>query len=127
MRKQYHFRPSKKGLYAWDVHHLIELSKDIEPKYILLDSIAELKQNYWFGGEGDIPTCMAVADHAKLIAQTDLKYPIILSSDGRVMDGMHRVCKAYIEGKETIRAVQFTVDPKPDFVDVQDPDTLPYD
>jgi hypothetical protein len=43
------------------------------------------------------------------------------------MDGMHRACKAFIEGKETIKVVQFINDPEPDFIDVKNPDDLPYD
>jgi hypothetical protein len=42
------------------------------------------------------------------------------------MDGMHRVCKAFNLGLETIEAVRFTVDPEPDYVGVA-PDDLPYD
>ena len=127
LRKQYHFRPSENGLYAWDVHRLVELAKNIEPKYISLSSIEELHENYWFGGKGDNPTCLAIAEHCKLITETDLRFPIILSSNGRVMDGMHRACKAFIEGKETVKVVQFINDPKPDFIDVKNPDDLPYD
>ena len=126
MRKQYHFRPSKNGLYAWDVHKLIEYSRNIKPKNIPLNSISELNENYWFGGKEDTPTCLAIAEHCKLINETDLKFPIILSSNGRVMDGMHRVCKAYIEGKKIIKVVQFTTDPEPDYTDVKHPDDLPY-
>ena len=58
--------------------------------------------------------------------EADLRYPIILSADGRVMDGMHRVAKAYLEGRETIQAVQFEVDPRPDYIGVE-ADDLPYD
>ena len=126
MRKQYHFRPSKKGSYAWDVDRLVELTKNIEPKFIPLNSIKELDENFWFEAEGDIPTCRAVAEHAKLIQETDLEFPIILCSNGRVMDGMHRVCKAFMEGKVKIKAVQFSVDPEPDYEDIQSPDDLPY-
>jgi hypothetical protein len=32
--------------------------------------------------------------------EADLAFPIILSSDGRVMDGMHRVTKAATEGHD---------------------------
>ncbi len=71
------------------------------------------------------PTCRRVALHTRLIAETDLADSIILSSDGRVMDGMHRVCRALIEGRETIRAIRFDVDPEPDYVDVA-PEDLPY-
>ncbi len=127
MRKQYHFRPSKNGLYAWDVHKLIELSKNIEPKNIPLSLIIELNENYWFGGKGDTPICLAIAEHCKLIQETDLKFPIILSSNGRVMDGMHRVCKAFIESRKTIKAIQFSKDPEPDYTDVKHPDDLPYE
>lgn len=127
MRKQYHFRPSENGLYAWDVHRLVELSEHIEPKNIPLSTIKELNENYWFGGKRDNPTCSAIAEHCKLITETELKYPIILSSNGRVMDGMHRVCKAFIEGKKTIKAIQFSKDPEPDFTDIKHPDDLPYE
>jgi hypothetical protein len=126
LRKQYHFRPSKKGLYAWDVDRLIKLAKNIEPKLILVDSIKELDENFWFGCDGDNPTCRAIAEHAKLMHETDLTFPIILCSRGKVMDGMHRVCKAYLEGKRKIKAVQFTVDPEPDYEDIQSPDDLYY-
>jgi hypothetical protein len=90
-----------------------------------LSEIRELDETFWFDAEGDEPTCRRVALHAKLMNETDLRHPIVLSQDGRVMDGMHRVCKALVEGKETIRAVRFEVDPKPDYVGV-DPDELPY-
>jgi hypothetical protein len=32
------------------------------------------------------------------------------------MDGMHRICKAYLLGMETIQVVQFSQDPEPDEV-----------
>ena len=41
------------------------------------------------------------------------------------MDGMHRVCKAFIEGRETIAAVQFDEPIAPDHIGKQ-PDELPY-
>ena len=126
MRKQYHFRPTPEGVLIWDVHRLVELSADFEPFELPLSEIRELDETFWFDPEERDPTCRRVALHAKLIYETDLIHPIILSSDGHVMDGMHRVCKAWIEGRETIRAVHFEIDPEPDFTDV-DPDDLPYD
>ena len=41
------------------------------------------------------------------------------------MDGMHRVAKALRAGHTEIEAVQFTVDPPPDYLNVQ-PTDLPY-
>ena len=126
MRKQYHFRPSEQGLLAWDVDRLVELTAGLTPEKVPLSAIRELDETFWFDGNGDRPTCRSVALHARLMNETDLSYPIILSQDGRVMDGMHRVCKAFVEGKEIISAVQFEQDPEPDHVG-KDPDELPYE
>ncbi|MGH3263648.1 MAG: hypothetical protein ACRDNS_16835, partial [Trebonia sp.] len=40
-----------------------------------------------------------------LIIQVDLSHPIILGPDGRVMDGMHRIARALLEGLPAINAV----------------------
>jgi hypothetical protein len=126
MRKQYHLRPSPIGLLAWDVDRLIDLAAHLPRAEVPLDAIRELDEPFWFSGGSEVATCRAVADHARLIFEVDLRYPIILGADGRVMDGMHRVAKAYLEGRATILAVQLEVDPEPDFVGV-DETALPYD
>jgi hypothetical protein len=122
MRKQYHFRPSAAGLRAWDVDRLVALTRHLEAELVPVASIRELDEPYW----GEPMTCRHIAEHARLINEAQLEHPIILSSDGRVMDGMHRVLKALIQGESHIRAVRFLTDPEPDFVGV-DPDDLPYD
>lgn len=126
MRKQYHLRPSPSGLLAWDVHRLIDLTSHLPQVEVPIDSIPELDEPFWFGSGSEPATCRAVADHARLIQEADLRYPIILGADGRVMDGMHRVAKAYLEGRASIAAVRLEVDPEPDFVGV-DEDALPYE
>ena len=105
---------------------LLSLAKDFPRFQVPLDAIRELDEPYWFSGCSHDATCRAVVDHARMIAEADLGFPIILSSDGRVMDGMHRVAKAVLAGLESIEAVQFEKDPEPDFVGVL-PDELPYD
>ncbi len=126
MRKQYHLRASPAGLLAWDVDRLIELTAHLPQVEVPLASIRELDEPFWFGGGSEAATCRAVADHARLISETDLSFPIILGADGRVMDGMHRVAKAYLQGRATIPAVRIEVDPEPDFVGI-DEAALPYD
>jgi hypothetical protein len=71
-------------------------------------------------------TCRELAGHARLIEQADPTVPIIPSSDGRVMDGMHRVLRDIRLGQSHVPAVRFSVDPAPDYVGV-DPDDLPYE
>ncbi|HET6418344.1 MAG TPA: hypothetical protein VFG22_18755 [Polyangiales bacterium] len=103
----------------------VERSAELTPIDVPLPEIRESDVAFWFDADGDEPTCQRVAPHAKLMSETDLSFPIILSQDGRVMDGMHRLCKALIEGRDTIQAVQFEVDPEPDYVSVPS-DELPY-
>jgi hypothetical protein len=90
-----------------------------------LSAIHELDEPYWSGSPGQKLTCRRVVDHARLMLDCDFEFPIILSSDGRVMDGMHRVCKALLEGRTEIEAVRFVRDPEPDYIGI-DPDDLPY-
>lgn len=120
LRKQYHFRPGDSGLRAWDVDRLVQLTSKVTPQSVPLSSIRELDEPYW----GPM-TPRDVGEHARLIDECDLNHPIILSSDGRVMDGMHRVLKAVAQGESHIMAVRFDADPEPDYVGVK-PEDLPY-
>ena len=124
LHQQYHFRESESGLLAWDVLKLIELSKDFEVIKVSLSEVQELKENYWFG-LGSLPTTVNIAEHAKQIYEADLSYPIILCPEGRLMDGMHRVCKAYLESRESVSAVRFIELHGPDYIGKQ-PHELPY-
>ena len=57
--------------------------------------------------------------------EVETDYPIILGPDGRVMDGMHRVARALLEGRPTIKAVRLPTLPAPDYRDCR-PEDLPY-
>ena len=118
MRKQYHLRLTNKGFDAWDIDKLIEASKTFPVVSVNLEDIKELDENFWYQGEGDVPTCRSIGQHFKLINEADLSYPVILSEDRRVMDGMHRIVKALNLGHLTIKAVVFKNTPPPDFYDV---------
>ena len=126
IRAQYHFRDSPEGLLAWDVRRLVRLSHGLPVQVVPLVQIAELDTDHWYGHGVARPTVRSIAEHCQLIASASLAYPIILDSAGRVMDGMHRVCKALIEGHTHIDAVQFAQDPVPDHTGCE-PDDLPYD
>jgi hypothetical protein len=123
MRKQYYFRQSNRGLLAWDVDRLVQLSSDLPRKRVPLTKIRELDEA-WSGDE-ESPTWRAMVEHLKLIDAADLSFPIILSLSGAVMDGMHRVAKAARQGRIEIEAVQFEEDPEPDHVGRGSGD-LPY-
>ena len=98
------------------------MSKHLIPQLVPIADIREVDETYW----GATMTCRQVADHARLIQEADLTFPVILSSDGRIMDGMHRVLKAILVGRSHISVLRFSSDPTPDYVGV-DPNALPYE
>ncbi len=127
MRQQYHFRPSAgsgTGLDAWDVHRLVALVEDQPVEQLPLDQIAELDTDYWFGDDA-VPTVRSVAEHFRLMTDADLRFPIIVDPQGGVMDGMHRVARAYADGRKTVAAKRLAAMPAPDYTDCR-PDDLPY-
>ena len=126
MRKQYHFWPGPIGLDAWDVDRLIDLSRDLPVLEVDIASIEEIDTVYWFDDDQERPTVRKVVDHVRLIKDVDLSYPVILGHDGRVMDGMHRIARALLEGRSTIPAVRFAHNLEPDFRNCR-PEDLPYD
>jgi hypothetical protein len=123
VRKQYYFRESSEGLLAWDVDRLVEHSRNLPRKRVSLSEIRELDQHCF--DEDKRPTWRDMLEHMKLVHEADLSFPIILSANGAVMDGRHRVLKAALHGHSDIDALQFERDPEPDYVGV-DPDDLPY-
>jgi hypothetical protein len=125
VRKQYHLRRTERGFDAWDVDRLIRLTQDLPVRRVRLDAIGELERSYWFHDSGESPTVRKVVEHARLISEVDLGFPIILDHEGRVIDGMHRVARALLERLDDINAVQLSGPVEPDYRDCE-PDQLPY-
>ena len=123
MRKQYYFRPSTRGLLAWDVDRLVALTKDLPRRDVALEALGELDRPW--SGDGEPQTWRELVEHVRLIEKADLSFPIILAANGEVMDGRHRIAKAALEGRSTISAVQFDIDPTPDYMG-REPEDLPY-
>ena len=124
IRPQYHLRRTDQGIDTFDVRRLIRLSRDLPVRMIDPRNLAELDEDHWYFHTDARPTPSSILEHVELIRGGDLAHPIILDSDGRLMDGMHRACRALLDGVERIPAVQFEEDPEPDLVDC-DPEALP--
>ncbi len=125
VRKQYHLWAPERGFDAWDVDRLIALSRELPIERVAVASIGEVDTAYWFDGSTELPTVRKVVEHCKLIGEVDVSFPIILGHDGRVMDGMHRIARALLEGREEIDAVRFTAPLEPDYRGCL-PHQLPY-
>ena len=126
IRPQYHFRWIDGALWSWDVRKLARLAEDLPVIEVALEDITEINEPYWFGEGGDVPTCKRIMEHAKQVEEVDLSYPILLCSEGRVMDGMHRIMKAHGLGHLTIKAKRLPKTPPPDNIG-KTPDQLSYD
>lgn len=126
MRQQYHHRKRGSDTLIWNVNKLVEQSSSMHVVEILLSDIKELDETFWYSEtDGNIPTCRSVAEHAKLIEETDLKYPVLVCDQGGMIDGMHRVCKAHMQGLKIIKAVKFAPMPEPDYIN-KNLEDLPY-
>ena len=110
-----HTRAVPGGRAAYLTERLWEMVSGLPVESVPIDLIQEFDEDCWFGGSP--VTCRRVARHADLIQKADLTYPAILSVDGRLMDGGHRIAKAWLSGRTTIDAVRFSVDPKPDYIE----------
>jgi hypothetical protein len=94
------------------MHQLWELAKGLPVKKVRLSELDGFDEVQWFGGPRNIlPICRAIAEHARDIYESDLGYPIILSPTGEVLDGWHRICKAFLQGIEELDAIQLTTMP----------------
>ena len=114
-----HTRAVPGGRAVYLTERLWRLADGLPVESLPIDRIQEFDEDCWFGGNP--VTCRMVARHAALIQEADLTYPVILSSDGRLMDGGHRIAKAWINGMTTIDAVRFSTDPEPDYIEWEPP------
>jgi hypothetical protein len=109
---------------AWDVDRLIALAADLPAEEVALADLPEIDSVYWFD-EREQPTVRKIAEHVRRVQEADLSYPVILGPGNRVMDGMHRVARALLEGRTGIRARRLKELPEPDYRGCR-PGALPY-
>lgn len=96
----------REGNY-YSVAKLIDDTRKLKPFDVALASL-DLSSVIWDGCN-----IFDLAFHCKKVIDADLKKPIILDWNGCIADGRHRVIKAIIEGKRTIKAVRMTWKPDP--------------
>lgn len=104
-------------MLVWDVHKLWEKAAALPVHELRLTDLepvlAQRRCRFWPDGYS-APSYLDLAACAGRVKEADLSYPIILSAEGAVMDGMNRLTKAWVLGHETVRAVRFPVTPEPD-------------
>lgn len=98
---------------VWIVTNLIARAKDLEPFDLPLAAI-------YSGSEvwAPVGSAYGIAHHVRRAFDVNTEYPIILCQQGFIMDGWHRVLRALIDGKATIKAVRFSKTPPHDYLKV---------
>jgi|SRR6478752_269854 len=118
-----HSHLTEHGRAYWWTERLWKAASALPTRTVRIDDIKEFDEDCWFGGRP--ATCRDVAKHAQRIMDVDMTHPIILSAEGRLMDGGHRVAKAWIEGRSEIEAVRFATDPLPDWIEPEPYGAMP--
>lgn len=80
------------------VTRVIEYAKDLPVFEMPLAGIC-LDWQIWKGCD-----MVGLAFHCKKVMDADLNFPVIFDCVGNIADGRHRVLKALIEGRSTIKA-----------------------
>ncbi|CAE6901299.1 chromosome partitioning protein ParB [Vibrio alginolyticus] len=101
---------------TWFIERIWQLSESLAVEEIPIAQIKGPDEVTWFNLDGPLPTCREVAMHCQLINNADLSYPVILTSDYRVFDGMHRIAKKIMMGEQTILVRRFRQNPQADEV-----------
>lgn len=79
------------------------------------DALHKLEDNTWRTMDYDV-TIWDVIGHTERTMNADLTRPIVLSQDGCLIDGSHRIVKAHLLGLPKIKVVRLPKDPAPDRV-----------
>jgi hypothetical protein len=118
-------KPADRLLYAeplpdgrtpyWTMRTIWALAEGKPAVTVAIEDLNILDVVVWFGGPKNVePTIRRVAERARDIFSADLSYPIIMIRSGDVLDGAHRIAKAYLQGERTIAAVMIDDYPPPD-------------
>ncbi len=100
----------------WKVEDLWEHAKTLPVEFIPVETLVEqLQGTCWTEGEDDV-TPEWVLGHTRRILKSDLDYPILVDENNIIVDGVHRLCKAVLEGKEVVKVQRFQRLPEPLFV-----------
>lgn len=104
-----HSHTYSNGTHTWFVRDLHRLSEELPIVQKKLSDFKEWDEAVW---DQEL-TIRQFAEHMKRVQDADLKYPILLSEDGWIMDGAHRLVKAFFLGWVEIPTRQFKTNPPP--------------
>ena len=98
----------------WDLDDIWALSTKLELTAVHVDCLWKNYKDAWcWQWEDEQINNEFFLHHMNRVMEADLNYPIILSEEGLIFDGVHRLVKAKFLGHTEIYAVKFSKDPEP--------------
>ena len=100
----------------WNLKTIWELSEDLEIAQIEVNQLWDTRYSRawcWQQNDEEINNLFFL-HHLNRVMHADLNYPIILSEENYILDGVHRLMRAKYLGLKSISFVRFTKDPTPD-------------
>jgi hypothetical protein len=94
----------------WNVSRLAKLAESLPTRSLPLDAMNLHCTEY-------TTTMRSFVSHMKTVLDADLDQPILLSEDGEIFDGRHRIMKALHLGHTHINAKRFETNPQPDRIE----------
>ena len=93
------------GRKRYNVHAAVTLAKDLP---VVDMSIEQMYRAY---GAPCANEFMDFVAHVRQTNDADLNCPVLLNEEAVIIDGRHRLAKALLEGRETIKCKKFDKDP----------------
>ncbi len=112
MSKQKYVEINDNVKSTWFIERIWQLSESLPVEEIPIAQINGPDEVTWFNLDGPLPTCREVAMHCQRINNADISYPVILTSDYRVFDGMHQIAKKIMMGEQTVLVMRFRQNPQ---------------
>lgn len=99
------------GDKVWVVANLIEHAKSLDPFDLPLAAV-HAGTEVWT----PVSSAYGLAQQMRRVLDVNPDYPVILDEEGFIMDGWHRIARALVDGKATIKAVRFPQTPAHDYL-----------
>ncbi len=109
------FIPNHDDNKQYNIYDVILLSDKIKVTNVLInDFVGAFSENCWSDKDDNFISVNTVLrdmdkypEHKARINESDIKYPILIAPSGEIIDGMHRLAKAFLDGETHIKAKRF--------------------
>ena len=117
MQSTVYFPKTDKYPYSrqWELKDIWESSKSLKVEKIKVNELWDSRYTkaWCWQQEGEEINNLFFLHHMKRVLNADLTYPIVLSEENLIFDGVHRLMKAKHVGLDYIECVRFKKDPDP--------------